>query len=179
MKSYHNLLTFLLFTSLLFAACGGSSSSEAAKEQSSGTLSETRTFDNNVWNSKQPEVFALNVADPDAYYSFDLTVALDTALYRYERVPFYIDIYTPDGAHRHLTPEIGIKQYGRWKGEMRDGYRVISQRVYEYFPFSKAGKQRIEVRQATSQFNLEGIHAFGIDIQKADLDIEKMRNDRQ
>ena len=89
------------------------------------------------------------------------------------------DIYTPDGAHRHLTPEIGIKQYGRWKGEMRDGYRVISQRVYEYFPFSKAGKQRIEVRQATSQFNLEGIHAFGIDIQKADLDIEKMRNDRQ
>ena len=59
---------------------------------------------------------------------------------------------------------------------MRNGYRIINKKLYEYFPFSKGGKQRIEVRQATSQFDLEGIHSFTLSIKKADLDFEKMRN---
>ena len=122
---------------------------------------------------------ANDITESNAYYTFVFTVAIDTAVFRYETFPFYTDIYTPDGTHRHLTPEFPVKQYGRWKGEMRDGYRIISKKLYEYFPFSKGGKQRIEVRQATSQFNLEGIHSFTIDIQKAELDFEKMRNDRQ
>ena len=48
------------------------------------------------------------------------------------------------------------------------------QQLFEYFSFNKAGKQRIEVKQATSQYNLEGIHAFAIHIEKAELDIEKI-----
>jgi hypothetical protein len=63
-------------------------------------------------------------------------------------------------------------------GEMRDGYRVVTKQLYEYFPFSKPGEQRIEVRQATSQFDLEGIHSFSIDIKKAELDFEKMRKEK-
>lgn len=176
----NRLNNFFFFAfSLLLLSCGGNSNSSQggdAAANTPGTLTGSRTFDNNVWNSQQPEVFTIDITAPDDYYSFDLSVDIDTAVYRYQNVPFYIDIYTPDGAHRHLTPEMRIKQYDRWKGEMRDGYRHITQRIYEYFPFSKAGKQRIEVRQATSQFDLEGIHAIDISIQKADLDIEKMRN---
>ena len=156
------------------AASGGDTKS--ATVNAPGTLVEERTFANNVWNSQSPEIFVIDITDSNAYYSIEFTVAIDTAVYRYETVPFYTDIYTPDGAHRHLTPEFPTKQYGRWKGEMRDGYRIISKKLYEYFPFSKGGKQRIEVRQATSQFDLEGIHSFTLSIKKADLDFEKMRN---
>ncbi len=180
---------FLFSFLVLLASCGGEGNpqdntvsggdTKSATVNAPGTLVEERTFRNNIWNSQSPEVFEIDITDSNAYYTFVFTVAIDTAVYRYETFPFYTDIYTPDGTHRHLTPEFPVKQYGRWKGEMRDGYRIISKKLYEYFPFSKGGKQRIEVRQATSQFNLEGIHSFTIDIQKAELDFEKMRNDRQ
>jgi hypothetical protein len=186
MKSYHTLLSSLLLSLLLLSACNGSDSNSAStsnktgttetKEAPVGAINEERTFANNVWNSQSPEIFVIDITDSNAYYSIEFTVAIDTAVYRYETVPFYTDIFTPDGAHRHLTPEFPTKQYGRWKGEMRDGYRIISKKLYEYFPFSKGGRQRIEVRQATSQFDLEGIHSFTLSIKKADLDFEKMRN---
>ena len=170
---------------LLLAACNGSgtdatntNATTQSNNQATATdaLAEERTFPNNVWNSKKSEVFNINVKDSNAFYTITYTVALDTAIYRYETFPFYTDIYTPDGTHRHLTPEFQVKQYGRWKGEDRDGYRVITKQLFEYFSFNKAGKQRIEVKQATSQYNLEGVHAFSIKIQKANLDFEKMRN---
>ena len=174
---------------ILLTACNGSDNNSASTSNNAGTtetksdpvgaLNEERTFAHNVWNSQTPEVFEIDIKDSNTFYTITYTVSLDTAVYRYETFPFYTDIYTPDGAHRHLTPEFAIKQYGRWKGEMHDGYRVITKQLYEYFPFSKTGKQRIEVRQATSQYNLEGIHSFRITIQKANLDFEKMRNDRQ
>ena len=187
MKSRHTLLTALFLSSLIFSACGDNSQGNAETSSPSattgtqskpGTLNEERTFANNVWNSQTPEIFEIDITDSNAYYSIEFTVAVDTTVYRYESFPFYVNIYTPDGAHRHLSPEFPIKQYGRWKGEMRNGYRVISKRLYDFFPFSKTGKQRFEVKQATSQFNLEGIHSFAINIQKADLDFEKMRNQK-
>ena len=185
MNKKFSIIVFSVFVFLVSCRGGDNSESNASnggntesKCVPTGSLNEERTFANNVWNSQTPEVFEINITDSNAFYSIEFTVAIDTAVYRYETVPFYADIYTPDGAHRHLTPEFPIKQYGRWKGEMRDGYRVITKQLYEYFPFSKSGKQRIEVKQATSQYDLEGIHAFAINIKKADLDFEKMRNDR-
>ena len=178
-------LSFLIF----LAACNsgdpsavtGNTSGNSTDANSSDTknylLNEERVFPNNVWNSQTPEVFEINVTDADAYYTIVFAVAIDTAVYRYDNFPFYANIFTPDGAHRHLSPSFPVKQYDRWKGEVRDGYHVISKQLYEYFPFSKAGKQRIEVKQATSQFNLEGVHAFYISIKKADLDFDKMRNE--
>ena len=183
------LFIFHLSFFLLFAACGNSDSSDSLGNDSSvttnakghstktpGTLDEERTFANDVWCKQSPEVFELDVADANTFYSVEYSIAIDTAVYRYETFPFYTDIYTPDGTHRHLTPEFQVKQYGRWKGEDRDGYRVITKQLFDYFSFNKAGKQRIEVKQATSQYNLEGVHAFSIKIQKANLDFEKMRN---
>ena len=164
-KSFY---TFFAALVLLLSACGGNSTSDKQGNSSNNgsnasagsdsptpikdtyILNEERTFAHNVWNSQTPEVFEINITDPDAYYTIEFAVAIDTAVYRYETFPFYADIYTPDGTHRHLTPEFPLKQYGRWKGDMRDGYRVISKQLYEFFPFSKAGKQRIEVKQATS-----------------------------
>ena len=183
------LKTFFIFqfSFFLLFACGGSNNGDSNASNgstsenpsvSANSLNEERTFPNNVWNCQTPEVFEIDIKDSNAFYSITYSVAIDTSVYRYESIPFYTDIYTPDGAHRHLTPEFPIKQYGRWKGEMRDGYRIITKQLYEYFPFSKTGKQRIEVRQATSQFDLEGIHSFSIDIQKVDLDFEKMRNEK-
>ena len=178
--------THFLLIALLFTACGGSNSHNASsspnpivtepKPTPQGSLNEVRTFHNNVWNLQCPQVFEINIQDSNAFYTIAFSVAIDTAVYRYETAPFYTDIYTPDGTHRHLTPEFPVKQYGRWKGEMHDGYRVISKQLYEFFPFSKSGLHRIEVRQATSQFDLEGIHSFSLTIKKADLDFEKMRN---
>ena len=181
-----SLLVFLFVSFLFLTSCGGPAdnqdstsitSANATGAKDSYLLNEERTFSNNVWNSQSPEVFEVNINEPDDFYSISFSVTIDTAVFRYESFPFYIDIYTPDGAHRHLTTQFPVKQYSRWKGEMLDGYRVVEKQLYEHFPFSKAGKQRIEVKQATSQFNLEGVHAFAINIKKADLDFDKMRNE--
>ena len=185
------LKTFFIFhfSFFLLFACSGSNNNDSitdsngsateTKSAPKGSLDEERTFANNVWNTETPEVFEFDVTDPNNYYSIEYSIAIDTAVYRYETFPFYTDIYTPDGTRRHLTPEFPVKQYGRWKGENHDGYRVITKQLYEFFSFNKAGKQRIEVRQATPQYNLEGIHAFKIKIKKVNIDFEKMRNDRQ
>ncbi len=137
-------------------------------------IDEQRTFANDVWNSVTPEVFEVNVINDSDYFNIDLTVTVDTALYRYADFPFYLDIYTPDGTRRHLTPQLAVKQNDRWKGESNGRYRTITKRVQNYFFFNSPGTHRLEVRQATSQYNLEGIHAFAIHIEKAELDIEKI-----
>jgi gliding motility-associated lipoprotein GldH len=166
--SFHSLslpLTPFLFL-LLFAACSS---------KSDIVIDEQRTFANDVWNRVTPEVFEVDIVDEGDYFHIDLTVAVDTALYRYKEFPFNLDIYTPDGTHRHLTPQFDVKNHDRWKGEADGRYRVVTKRVQNYFYFNTPGKHRIEVQQATSQYNLEGIHAFKLHIEKAELDIDKLK----
>ena len=87
---------------ILLASCGGEGNpqdntvsggdTKSATVNAPGTLVEERTFKNNIWNSQSPEVFEIDITDSNAYYTFVFTVAIDTAVYRYETFPFYTDI---------------------------------------------------------------------------------------
>ena len=166
MKTLPSLLVFSFYLStFFFSSCG---------DKSDILIDEQRSFPNDVWNRVTPETFEIDVPDASDYFNIDLSVTVDTALYRYNEMPFYMDIYSPDGTRRHLTPQFLVKENGRWKGESKDGYREVTSRVQHFFFFNQNGTHRIEVRQATSQYDLEGIHSYGIRIEKADLDLEKI-----
>ena len=167
MKTLPSLLVFSFYLStFFFSSCG---------DKSDILIDEQRTFPNDVWNRVTPEVFEIDVENENDYFNIDLTVTIDTALYRYADFPFNLDIYTSDGTHRHLTPQLSVKANDRWKGEPDGAYRTVTKRVQNYFYFNTPGKQRLEVQQATSQYNLEGIHAFAIHIEKAEMDVEKLK----
>ena len=148
---------------MLLAACGNKV-----------LVDDERTFDNNVWNRFTPERFDLDIDDADRYFHIDFTAQVDTALFRYDHLPLIVDIYSEDGVHRHIRSHIMLKTNGRWKGEMNDGYREVSTRAYEYFSFNQAGTYRYEVKQATSQYDLEGIHSFKVHIEEAKIDLDKL-----
>ena len=69
-------LLYFSLAALLFAACGNSI-----------LYDEERTFNNNVWNGFTPEVYTLDINNIEDYYNIDITVAVDTARYRFS--PLY------------------------------------------------------------------------------------------
>lgn len=154
-----SLLTILTFSFLLLASCG-----------SKNILDEERTFGSNTWNRFKPEVFETTVSNTEAYYNIDLTVSVDTEAFRYTSLPLTVNIYNPEGEHRMFYSEITLKENDRWKGEFDDGLRTVSTHIRTFFSFNTKGKHRIEIGQATSQYDLEGIHSIEMDIYKVKLD---------
>ena len=158
-KDKNKIITLFLlsFLSLTIASCGKT------------ILDEEREFDGNMWNRFKPEAFEAQVSNTDNYYNIDLTVSVDTALFRYNSLPLTVNIYSPNGEHRMFYSEVPLKENGRWKGEM-DDYRTVSTHVRTFFSFNGKGRHRIEIGQATSQYDLEGIHSIELDIYKVKLD---------
>lgn len=146
---------------MFFAACG-----------KKATFDEQRTFKGDIWNRFTPEVFDVNITKPEDYYNINLTIAFDTAVFRYNSIPLTVNLYTPNGERRMFYSEVAFKENGRWKGEMDGGYRVVNQRIRSYFSFNGKGHHRMEIGQATSQYDLEGVNAITLNIEQAPLDYE-------
>lgn len=151
----------LAFICLTLASCG-----------KKATFDEQRDFERDIWNRFTPEVFEVRIDKPEDYYNINLTVAFDTAVFRYGSLPLTINLYTTNNERRMFYSEVAFKENGRWKGEMHDGYRVVTQRIRSYFSFNGKGEHRMEIGQATSQYDLEGIHAIGLQIEQAPLDYD-------
>lgn len=150
----------LLFT-LLLTACNNNT-----------IFDETRTFDRHIWNRFTPEVFNVEVNNIKDYYDIDVTVSVDTVVYRYDMMPLMINLYSASGEHRQFYSTIPLKVRDHWRGDMVDGYRQVDGRIRNYFSFNTEGKHRIEVSQHTSQYDLEGVHSVALSITKAKLSME-------
>ena len=88
-----------------------------------------------------PEVFEVNVSNTEDYYNIDMTATVDTSVFRYQILPLTVNIYSPNGERRMFYASIPTKENGRWKGEIKDGKRVITSRVRTFFSFnSTAGR---------------------------------------
>ena len=135
-------------------------------------IDEEHTFGNNIWNRFTPERFDFTLQNIDDYYHIDVTVAVDTSIYRYTEFPCAITLVAPGGESRRFRTDIALKEKDRWRGEMKDGYRVVTSRVRSYFSFNSKGEQHIELLQNTSQYNLEGIHSIGLNIYKGKIDYD-------
>ncbi len=149
----------LLLCALMLASCSNKT-----------ILDEERQFDRNIWNRFTPEVFTFNVPDAEGYYNIDITVAIDPSLYRYEEVPLAINLDSPQGESRRILTGVPLKENDRWRGEMTDGYRMVTGRIRSYFSFNSKGAYRMEVGQQTSQYDLEGMHSVAVHITKTKVD---------
>lgn len=132
-------------------------------------LDEERTFDA-PWHRFTPLQFEVDIPNPDLYFHIDYTVTVDTALFRYNRLPLVVDIYSADGTHRHISPVVALKENGRWKGQQEGPDRVITARIHNFFTFNQRGTYRYEIKQATSQYDLEGVRALHVRIEEAKLE---------
>lgn len=162
MKGGRVLRSPFFLVPLLFAvltSCGGRS-----------IVNEEREFGGDIWNCFTPEVFEAAVSNTGNYYNLDLTVSVDTAVFRYESLPLTVNIYSPNGEHRMFYSEVPLKENGRWKGEAERGLRTVGTHMRTFFSFNGKGTHRIEIGQATSQYDLEGIHSIKLDVYKVKLD---------
>ena len=144
---------------LLFISCG-----------KKNIIDEERTFKGGVWNHFSPELFDVNVSNTEDYYNIDMTATVDTSIFRYQILPLTVNIYSPNGERRMFYASIPTKENGRWKGEMKDGKREITARVRTFFSFNCTGAHRMEIAQATSQYDLEGLASFRLTIENTDID---------
>lgn len=149
----------ILLSLMLLASCGKKS-----------LVDDEHTFSGDRWNRFTPEVFSVDVKNISDFYNIDLTVSIDTDLYRYNAVPVTVNLYSPNSERRMFYAEVPLKLNGRWRGEVVDGRRTATQHIRTFFSFNTKGKHRMEVGQATSQYDLEGIHSLKVNIYKVELD---------
>ena len=137
-------------------------------------LDDERTFDRNIWNRFTPEIYEVNVGNIDDYYNIDVTAVIDTAVYRYQTVPLLFDLHSPNGEQRSFYAEVPFTENGRWRGEMvpNSTLRTANRRIRAFFSFNSVGTHRMEIKQTTSQYDLEGIHTLRVTISKAPLDYD-------
>lgn len=145
----------------------------AAGCTSNTIVDEERTFNADVWNRFTPEVFEVDIANAEDYFNIDFTVSVDTAHYRYTNVPLTVNLYSPDGERRMFYATVYLQENGRWRGEAAEGgRRTVGQRIRSFFSFNKSGRYRLEVGQATSQYDLEGVHSIGVYIERTKVDYD-------
>lgn len=135
-------------------------------------LDEERLFDGDVWNRFTPEEFELTVDNADNYYNIDFTIAVDTNRYRYDALPVMIILTSPGGEERQFYGNVPLMEKGRPRGELHGACRVATGRIRSYFSFNSQGKHRMAVSQATSQYDLEGIHSLSVSVTRAKLDYD-------
>lgn len=163
---------YILFTALaallLLGACSGNTIAD-----------EEHLLDGDRWNRFTPEHFDIAVGNIENYYNIDLTAAIDTTRFRYGELPVMLILRSPGGEERQFYGAVVFKgkssegdQAYRWRGEMKDGYRVATGRIRSYFSFNHKGAHTLDVSQATSQYDLEGVHSIALTVTKAKVDYD-------
>lgn len=156
-----HLFPILLVALMALTSCSGNT-----------VYNDEHIFDGNTWNRFTPEVYAINISNIDNYYNIDFSVAVDTTTYRYDEVPVLIELKSPGGEQRQFYGHVVLREKGRWRGEMKDGYRQVNGRIRNYFSFNAKGEHQMEVRHTTSQYDLEGIHSLTVTLTKAKIDYD-------
>ncbi len=133
-------------------------------------VEEKREFVGHVWNRFSPEKYEFDVNNIEKYYNIDLTISVDTTLFRYNSLPLTVNLYSPTSEHRMFYAEIPLKENGRWKGEMDEGQRKVTTHIRTFFSFNSKGTHNMEIGQATSQYDLEGIQSMDLNIYTVKLD---------
>lgn len=131
---------------------------------------EQHTFERDSWNHFKPEQFDINIDNEEDYYHIDFCVSVDTVRYRYDEFPCMIILTSPAGEERQFYHTMLLKENGHWRGEVDGDYRTVRGRVRSYFTFNRHGEHSMKVAQATSQYDLEGIHSLQVQVEKAKLE---------
>ena len=148
-----------LAATLLMAACG-----------SKTVLHETHALKNGTWLRFEPEKYTFEIRDMDACYDLTLTARVDTALLTDAELPLIVDMYNETSERRMLPLKLRLRDaHGQATGRASGAYREVSVPVREYFFFNTKGQQRVEVKQATSRYELRGVNALTLTVKESDL----------
>ena len=155
---------------LLLCSCGGKQV----------LIDETREFAGASWQRFTPETFEVNVNSTDDYYRIDFEVVVDSALMRNDQLPLTVNLYSPDGERRMFYTYINLMENGRWKGEVKkgrsqEGLRVLRQNIRPYFTFNSKGTYRMEIGQATSQYDLDGVESLRLIVERIEVDLDALK----
>jgi len=159
-KTLHLRAIPILFICLILFSCGKNKS----------IVEEEREFAGHIWNRFTPEKYEFDVNDIEKYYNIDLTISVDTALFRYNSLPLTVNLFSPTSEHRMFYAEIPLKENGRWKGELDGAQRTATTHIRTFFSFNSKGTHNLEIGQATSQYDLEGIQSMDLNIYTVKLD---------
>lgn len=162
MKYSKLIIISLVSVSLAFSAC----------HRGNTIFDEQRTFEHDVWNHFKPEEFNIDVANEMDYYNIDITVCVDTAIYRYNDFPCMAILKSPSGEIRQFYHTVSLKEKGRWRGEQNGRYRTVQGRVRSYFTFNRKGEYQLQISQITGQYDLEGVHSLQMKVEKTKLDYD-------
>ncbi|MBR1765438.1 MAG: hypothetical protein IJ745_00175 [Bacteroidales bacterium] len=168
-KKFTRIAILSLLTLGIFS-CGGKDT----------LVDDTRTFGDKGWNRFKPEVFSVDVKDADNYYQIDFEVVVDTSLMRTNTLPLTVNLFSPSGDRRMFYASISLIENNRWKGEpqpgrTKEGLRLLRQTIRPFFTFNSNGEFRMEIGQASSQFDLDAVKSFRLDIERTEIDYKGMK----
>lgn len=161
----------MLAAMALMVACGSKTT----------LVDQTSTFANNTWQRFSPEVYEFEVDNIDNFYSIDFEMVVDSAKMRNTQLPLTVNLFSPGGERRMFYAYMNLVENGRWKGQMQPGrqkvgMRLMTQNVRPFFSFNSKGTYRMEIGQATSQYDLDGVESFRLLISRAEIDYKGLND---
>lgn len=133
-------------------------------------IKESRSFVNDTWMRFEPETFDFNINNVDNCYNIFMTVTIDTNKVKGPELPLVVNMTSDGGERRMFRTHITLKdRRGNRVGKMSGSMQTAETRVREYVFFNHTGRQTVEVKQATSKYELPGVNNFGIRVEKAKL----------
>ena len=159
----HRVLASFILSMVLFCSCNKT------------LVDDTHKFQNSNWMRFSPEHFSFKVNNTDECYHIYMTVTLDTAIYTANDLPLVVNMHSDDSTElRMYYSNIALRdKNGKRVGTFDGSKQTVTQRVRDYVYFNTLGGQNIDVKQGTPKYELPGIDAFGLKIEKANLELPK------
>lgn len=157
-------MTMLLtaFVALLFTSCN------------KPVTNDTHTLGDEKWMRFKPEKFQFNVKDYDDCYDILLTLRIDTTIYTENELPLIVDLYTPNDEHRMFNVSLLVhNKKGKLNGTRMGQYVDVTVPAKQWFFFNTDGKYRLEVKQATSHYEISGITNIQVLVKKSDMRLKE------
>ena len=153
------LLLLVAAVSMFAVACGGKV-----------VVDDEHTFSGDKWQSFEPQRFEFDIKDADDYYDIYFTAVIDTARYRENELPLAVQLNGASGERRTFRYDMVVRDRNGWIGEYKEGLLYSKRCIRRCFSFNGTGRFSLELKQITSRYELQGIHAIEVYIERAKLD---------
>lgn len=133
-------------------------------------LDETHNFNNQVWMRFEPEKYQFEITNTEDCYDIIFRIRLDTTVFTSEELPLIVDLFNGNEEHRNFTVTAKVHtKNGTLNGTRMAQFVDLELPAKKYFFFNASGTQRIEVKQATSHYELPGVNALNVTIRESDM----------
>ncbi len=137
-------------------------------------LDDTHHFVNEKWMRFEPEKYSFEVSNIDDCYDIVLTLRIDTTRFADKELPLIVDLYTANDEHRMFTTAATLHdRHGNLNGTRMGQYVDITVAAKRFLYFNTAGTQRLEIKQATSRYEIDGLNSLTVAVRKSDMRLKE------